>query len=128
MEMFVLGVIFGLAIAALATKLIVGAAVNRVQQELGPDFDRVIDRMAKELEEQEDLESGQVGVTLERHNDSFLVYHNETSQFLAQGPDYWSVIEKLETMYPENTTFKIMAGETQAVRDFITSSDLPRPV
>jgi hypothetical protein len=128
MEMFVLGVIFGLAIAALAIKLIVGAAVNRVQRELGPDFDRVVDRMAKELEEQEESNAGQVAVTLERHNDSFLVYHNKTSQFLAQGPDYWSVIEKLETMYPENTTFKITAGETQAVRDFIASSDLPRPV
>lgn len=124
MEMFLLGLIAGFALSWLIVRLLVEHAVQKVQRELGVDFARVIDHMEKELKQAdgESDDAGKIKITLERHGHSYMVYDSATSQFLAQGQDYWDLMAKLSQLYPEQL-FEIVGGDKQVVQEFMSTSE-----
>ena len=124
MEMFILGMIVGVALSWFIVRLLVEHAVQKVRRELGVDFDQVIDHMEKELKQadRESDDADKIKITLERHNNTYLVYDKDTSQFMAQGHDYWDLMNKLNRVYPEQL-FEIVDGDKQVVEDFMSTSE-----
>jgi uncharacterized membrane-anchored protein YhcB (DUF1043 family) len=128
MEMFIIGMVVGFALAWLIIRLMVESALDRAQKNLGEiEFEKLIQHMEQELEQKNSTElqdTDKIKVTLERHNNTFMVYDSATSMFLAQGQDYQEVVQRMTQLYPEQL-FEIVSGDHQAIQLFMESSESP---
>jgi hypothetical protein len=127
MEMFILGMIVGVALAWFVVRWLVEHALARAQRELGTkSLDQLIEHMEQQLAQPNDTDHAlKLPVTVEQHNNIYMIYESKTSQFLAQGQDYWEVMNRLEKIYP-NQLFEVVGGDAVAIKSFMSTSDEPR--
>lgn len=129
MEMFILGVVVGMVISWFIVQRLITHVLNRLEKEMGSGaLDQLVDHMEQHTNQQSvaDAEFDKMPVTVEQHNNIYMVYHTDTSQFLAQGQDYWEVMSRLENIYPD-CLFEITGGDAQAIATFMTTSEQARP-
>lgn len=127
MEMFILGIIVGVALSWLLVRWLVEHALAQAQRELGAErLEQLINRMEQELAQHNAEEHElKLPITVEQHNNTYMIYESETSQFLAQGQDYWEVMGRLEKIYP-NRLFEVVGGDIEAIKSFMSTSEQPR--
>lgn len=129
MEMFILGMIVGVALAWFVVRWLVEHALARAQRELGTkSLEQLIEHMEQQLAQHDESEQeSKLPVTVEQHNNIYMIYESKTSQFLAQGQDYWEVMSRLEKIYPDRL-FEVVGGDAVAIKSFMSTSDQPRAV
>lgn len=129
MQMFILGMVVGIIISWLMVRWLINHALDRIEKQIGQtSLDQLMNHMGQHTNQQRvaDAEFDKMPVTVEQHNNIYMVYHTDTSQFLAQGQDYWEVMSRLENIYPDRL-FEITGGDAQAIATFMTTSEQARP-
>ena len=58
---------------------------------------RIVDQVESSIDEQEDE---RIRIDIEKYNDMFLVYDQETGAFMAQGKDGQEISKRLAERYP----------------------------